>query len=37
MRDALKPGRLANLDWKKEETIRHGDRSAAVEIRFSEE
>ncbi len=36
---ALKPGGLlANLDWKKEETIRHGDLlGPPVEIRFSEE
>jgi len=36
---ALKPGALlANLDWKKEETVRHGDLlGPPVEIRFSEE
>lgn len=36
---ALKPGGLlANLDWKKEETIRNGDLlGPPVEIRFSEE
>lgn len=36
---ALKPGGLlANLDWKKEETVRHGDLlGPPVEIRFSEE
>jgi ubiquinone/menaquinone biosynthesis C-methylase UbiE len=36
---ALKPGGLlANLDWKKEETLRRGDLlGPPVEIRFSEE
>ncbi len=36
---ALKPGgRLANLDWKKEETLLNGERlGPPVEIRFSEE
>jgi len=36
---ALKPGgRLANLDWKKEETMRNGELlGPPVEIRFSEE
>ncbi|HIH04565.1 MAG TPA: class I SAM-dependent methyltransferase [Methanoregulaceae archaeon] len=36
---ALKPGGLlANLDWKKEGTIRHGDLlGPPVEIRFTEE
>jgi ubiquinone/menaquinone biosynthesis C-methylase UbiE len=36
---ALKPGGLlANLDWKKEETLRHGELlGPPVEIRFSED
>jgi ubiquinone/menaquinone biosynthesis C-methylase UbiE len=36
---ALKPGALlANLDWRKEETIRHGELlGPPVEIRFSDE